>query len=501
MGSSSLSNAASVKLSKNLGPFINGEFFSKCQAKPFSIYNPSTDELLCQVQMAGQREMDLAIASAREAFDKGPWRDSTGQSRGRVLLKIAEVIRQNAQDLAQLETLNMGKPIVEAEYDVADAVSCFEYFAGWATKIFGDVNPVPDNAMSFTVKEPIGVCGLIIPWNYPLLMAAWKLAPAIAAGCTMILKPAEATPLSVLRLAELLREIPELPPGVVNIVPGYGEEVGQALAQSPLVDKIAFTGSTEVGRAIMTSAAQSNLKKVTLELGGKSPNIFFADSNFEAAVEGALFGCFVNQGEVCSAGSRIFVEKKIHDRFLEAMVKKAKTIAVGDGFDRTNKMGPLVTKEHFERVLGFVQAGKSEGAKLEFGGGKVEGLKGYYLQPTIFSQVKNSMSIAQEEIFGPVASVIPFDGEEEAIELANATRFGLAGAVWTRDIYRAFRVVRKVRAGILWVNHMQPTFVEAPWGGYKQSGTGRELGRYGVENFLESKLVHINLTDAPMGWY
>jgi betaine-aldehyde dehydrogenase len=397
----------------------------------------------------------------------------------------------------------MGKPIIESEYDISDAATCFEYFGGWATKIFGEVNPVPDNAMSFTIKEPVGVCGLIIPWNYPLLMAAWKLAPAIAAGCTMILKPAEATPLTVLELAKFLDEIEELPKGVVNIVTGLGEEVGALLANSNKVDKVAFTGSTEVGRSIMRAAADSNLKKVTLELGGKSPNIFFADSDFEASIEGALFGCFVNQGEVCSAGSRILVQKSIYDDFVNAMVEKAKKIKVGPGINRENKLGPLVTKEHFDRVFAYVKKGKEEGAKLVYGGNKLGGQleKGYFLEPTIFANVNNNMTIAREEIFGPVASVIPFEDEEEAINIANETPFGLAGAVWTRDIFKAFRVVKSVRAGILWVNHMQPTYVEAPWGGYKQSGIGRELGKYGVENFLESKLVHINLNEGPIGWY
>ncbi|RYX89259.1 aldehyde dehydrogenase family protein, partial [bacterium] len=344
-------------------------------------------------------------------------------------------------------------------------ITCFEYFAGWATKIFGDVNPVPDNAMSFTVKEPVGVCGLIVPWNYPLVMAAWKIAPAIAAGCTIVLKPAESTPLSVLELAKHLNSIEELPKGVFNIVTGYGEVAGAALAESHKVDKVAFTGSTEVGRLIMKAAADSNLKKVTLELGGKSPNIFFEDSDFESAVEGALFGCFVNQGEVCSAGSRILVQRSIYDKFVAAMVDKAKTIKVGPGLDRDNKMGPLASKEHFERVMKYIEIGKSEGATLAFGGNKLSGdlENGYFVEPTIFSNVNNNMTIAREEIFGPVASVIPFEDEEEAIAIANDTPFGLAGAVWTKDIFKAFRVVKAVRAGILWVNHMQPTFVEAPW--------------------------------------
>ncbi|MFN8674605.1 MAG: aldehyde dehydrogenase family protein [Candidatus Sericytochromatia bacterium] len=488
---------------QNYKMYINGEFTDGTSGKVMDIYNPANGEVFAQVPQANEKDMEHAIDAARNAFDKGEWRKSTGVHRAKVLFKIAEALRANAEKLAYLETLNMGKPLLESEYDLGDAATCFEYFAGWATKVFGEVNPVPDNAMSFTVKEPVGVCGLIIPWNYPLLMAAWKLAPALAAGCTMILKPAEATPLSVLELAKILDGIEELPKGVVNIVTGLGEEVGASLAQSKKVDKVAFTGSTEVGRLIMKAAADTNLKKVTLELGGKSPNIFFADSDFENAVEGALFGCFVNQGEVCSAGSRILVQKSIYDKFVDAMVAKAKTIKVGSGLDRDNKMGPLVSKEHFDRVLGYIEKGKQEGAKLVFGGEKLGGdlENGYFVSPAIFANVTNDMTIAKEEIFGPVASVIPFEDEEEAIAIANDTNYGLAGAVWTRDIYKAFRVVREVRAGILWVNHMQPTYVEAPWGGYKQSGTGRELGKYGIENFLESKLIHVNLNEGPIGWY
>jgi betaine-aldehyde dehydrogenase len=481
--------------------YINGEFVSSQATR--AIYNPATGEVLTQAPEGNRAHVRAAIAAARAAFDHGPWRQSTGIQRATVLFKIAAALREHSAELAELETLNMGKPLAESEFDLSDAATCFEYFGGWATKITGDVNPVPDNAVSMTFKEPVGVCGMIIPWNYPLMMAAWKLAPALAAGCTMVLKPAEATPLTVLALAKILDQIEELPKGVVNIVTGLGEEVGAELAAHPDVDKVAFTGSTEVGRAIMVAAAQSNLKKVTLELGGKSPHIFFPDADLDVAVEGALFGCFVNQGEVCSAGSRILVHTDIYDQFVEAMIAKAKTISVGPGMDPTHKMGALVTEEHMERVLGYIAKGKAEGAKLVYGGERLGGdlAQGYFVAPTIFTEVTNDMTIAREEIFGPVAAVIRFQDEAEAIQIANDTPFGLAGAVWTRDIFRALRVVKAIRAGILWVNHMQPTYCEAPWGGYKQSGTGRELGRYGLDAYLETKQVHINLNEGPIGWY
>src|SRR5688572_29272583 len=335
--------------------------------------------------------------------------------RGQVLLEIARKLRESSAELARLETENMGKPIFESEFDVADAATCFEYYGGLATKITGEVNPVPDEALSLTLKEPVGVCGQIIPWNYPLVMAAWKIAPALAAGCTVVLKPAEATPVTALELCRILDGIDELPKGVVNVITGDGPEAGAQLAADPDVDKIAFTGSTATGRRILHAAADSNLKRVTLELGGKSPNIFFADADFEAAIDGALFGVFINQGEVCSAGSRILVEKKLHKRFVEALVAKARTITLGDPMDRATKMGPLVTTRHRERVAGFVEAGRQEGARLVLGGmapgGELAG--GAYLLPTIFDEVAPGMKIAQEEIFGPVVSVLPFEDEAD----------------------------------------------------------------------------------------
>src|ERR1700722_457383 len=479
--------------------FINGEWIAGKSAKTFPVYDPSTEEVIAHVPDAGPDDVDRAVAAAKAAFEEGPWASSTAQERGRVLFRIAEKIRANLAALAELECRNTGKPIVEAEFDINDAATCFEYYGGLATKVVGQVNPVPDNAMSLTLKEPVGVAGQIIPWNYPLLMAAWKLAPAIAAGCTCVLKPAEQTPLTALVFAGFLADA-GMPPGVVNIITGFGETAGAPLVRHPDVNKIAFTGSASVGKQIVKMAADT-VKRVTLELGGKSPNIFFADADFEAAIDGALFGVFINQGEVCSAGSRILVERSIYPKFVEAMSAKAKTIRLGPPLERETKMGPLVSKDQFDRVRSYQELGKKEG-KVASGGGRSASFKrGYYVEPTIFYDVDNSARIAQEEIFGPVAAVIPFADEAEALRIANATPYGLAAAVWSRDIFKAFRMVKALRAGIVWVNHMQPTYVEAPWGGYKQSGFGRELGPWGIEEYLETKQVHINLNEQPIGWY
>src|SRR5882762_6695305 len=479
--------------------YVNGQWALSAAGQTFPVYDPSTEEVIARVSAADKTDVDAAVKSAREAFDSGPWSKTTAQDRGRILFKLAEKIRQNSAMLAELECRNTGKPIVEAEYDIADVATCFEYYGGLANKVTGHVNPVPANALSFTLREPMGVAAQIIPWNYPLLMAAWKLAPALAAGCTCILKPAEQTPLTALEFANWFEEV-GLPPGVVNIINGYGETCGAALVAHPGVDKIAFTGSAAVGKIIVKSAADT-LKRVTLELGGKSPNVFFADADWEASIDGALFGVFINQGEVCSAGSRILVEKTIYTRFVESMTEKARRIKLGPPLDRETKMGPLVSKEQYDRVQSYLEVGKKE-AKVAIGGGRPKQFgKGYYLEPTIFYDVENSARIAREEIFGPVASVISFDGEADAIRIANDTPYGLAAAVWTRDIYKAFRVVKSLRAGIVWVNHMQPTYVEAPWGGYKQSGFGRELGPWGLEEYLEIKQVFVNLDETPIGWY
>ena len=479
---------------------IDGEWVEARSGRTFEVMNPATAEPMATVPDAGAEDVDRAVKAGRRAFDGG-WRDATAQERGRVLLRLADTVRREAQRLATLETLNSGKPLAESEFDVNDAATCFEYYGGLATKLHGEVLPVPDNALSMALKEPVGVAAQIIPWNYPLLMAAWKLAPAICAGCSMVIKPAEQTPVTLLELARFFEEC-GLPKGVVNVVTGFGETAGAPLVAHPQVDKIAFTGSVDVGKSVMRAAAET-LKKISLELGGKSPNIFFADADFEAAVDGALFGVFFNQGEVCSGGSRVLVQKPIYKNMRDAMVEKAKRIKLGPGTDSSTKMGPLVSKAQMERVLRYQEIGKRE-AKVATGGGRPSdaGLqRGYFVEPTIFYDVDNSATIAREEIFGPVMSVIPFEDEADALRIANDTPYGLAAAVWSRDIFKCLRMVKKLQAGIVWVNHMQPTYVEAPWGGYKMSGIGRELGPWGAEEYLQVKQVYINLNEQPIGWY
>ena len=481
---------------------IGGEQVNAASGATRELHDPASGELVAVVPEAGREDAACAIDAARNAFDHGPWRKTSALDRGKLLFKLAGAIQGKAAEIAALEVKSCGKPLAEAEFDVGDAANCFEFYGGLATKIHGETMSVPANSVSYVVREPIGVCGQIVPWNFPLLMAAWKLAPALAAGNTCVLKPSELTPLTALVLGELITEA-GFPPGVVNIVTGPGAGVGEELAESALVDKIAFTGGTTTGRKVMTAAA-SNIKKISLELGGKNPNVVFADADFEAAVDGALFAAFANQGEVCSAGSRLLVERSIHDRFVEAMLAKIPRIKLGHGLEPGVKMGPLISAAHMAKVLGYIAIGKNEGATLACGGKRASGAgldRGHFVEPTIFTGVRPEMRIAREEIFGPVLSVLPFDTEEEAIQLANDSEYGLAAGVWSRNVTRAFRVVRELRAGITWINTYHPTHNEMPWGGYKQSGIGRELGLHGIEAYLETKQINLNLDEAPIAWY
>ncbi len=484
---------------EDLRMFIDGEWVKSNKTLP--VVNPTTGATMATVPAATASDVDRAAQAARKAFDEGPWKTTTAQDRGKLLFKLAEAIRQNADDLAKTDTQNMGKPIVEAEFDVNDAANCFEYYGGLATKIHGQTLTVPDNAVSMVMREPVGVVGQIIPWNYPLLMSAWKLGPAMAAGCTSVLKPAEQSPLSALKLAKLMEQV-GFPKGVVNIVTGDGPEAGAAMVVHPQIDKIAFTGGTEAGKHIIKNSADT-MKRLTMELGGKNPNLVFADADFNAAVDGALFGAFANQGEVCSAGSRLLVEESIYAKFVKELAERGKRVKIGDPMKRETKMGPLVSKEHRERVLSYIAIGKKE-AKLVLGGGAPtdgELAKGWFVEPTIFVDVAENARIMREEIFGPVLAVAPFKNEADAIRMANDTPYGLAAGVWTRDVMKGLRVMKEIRAGIQWLNTYHPTYNEAPWGGYKQSGFGRELGLFGIEAYLEVKQLNINLREEPIAWY
>jgi aldehyde dehydrogenase (NAD+) len=412
--------------------------------------------------------------------------------RGRLLNRLADLMEQHADELATLEALDNGKPYSVAKaVDVAASVGCYRYFAGWADKVHGKTIPIDGNFFCYTRHEPVGVVGQIIPWNFPMLMQAWKLAPALATGNTVVMKPAEQTPLTALRVGELIVEA-GFPEGVVNLLPGFGETAGAAIARHMDVDKVAFTGSTEVGHLIMEAAAKSNLKRVTLELGGKSPNIVFADTDVDAAVEGAHFGLFFNHGQCCCAGSRVFVEEKIYDQFVEKSGARARKRTVGDPFDPATEQGPQVDQTQMEKVLGYIESGRSEGAKLVCGGNRV-GNRGYFVQPTVFADVQDDMKIAREEIFGPVMSIIPFKSIDEVVDRSNRTTYGLAAAVWTRDIQKAHSIANSLRAGTVWVNCYNVLDTRAPFGGFKQSGIGRELGEYGLQQYTEIKTVTVRL--------
>jgi aldehyde dehydrogenase (NAD+) len=470
---------------------INNRWVPSESGKTFATINPSTGEEICQVAEADAPDVDKAVKAARAAFE-GPWRKMRASERGRLLYRLADLIEANTDELARLETLDNGKPLSIAKaVDVAKTVACYRYFAGWADKVQGKTIPIDGDFFCYTRHEPIGVVGQIIPWNYPMLMQSWKLAPALATGNTVVMKPAEQTPLSALRIGELLLEA-GYPEGVVNILPGFGPTAGAALARHMDVDKVAFTGSTEVGRLIMTAAAQSNLKRVTLELGGKSPNIIFADTDLDAAVEGAHMGIFVNQGQSCCAGSRVFVEEKIYQQFVEKSVARAAKRRVGDPLDPGTDQGPQVDQSQFDRIMGYIESGRTQGATLACGGERV-GNRGYFIRPAVFADVHDDMKIAQEEIFGPVMSVMSFKDMDEVIARANKTDYGLAAGVWTSDIKKAHAVANGVRAGTVWVNCYHVLDARAPFGGFKQSGMGRELGEYALHEYTEVKTVTVKL--------
>jgi aldehyde dehydrogenase (NAD+) len=471
---------------------INNQWVASESGRTFATVNPSTGEEICQVAEADAADVDKAVQAARAAVEHGPWSKMNASARGRLLNRLADLIEHSADQLARLESLDNGKPVSVAKaVDVAKTVACYRYFAGWADKVQGKTIPIDGDFLCYTRHEPIGVVGQIIPWNFPMLMMAWKLAPALATGNAVLLKPAEQTPLSALRIGELILEA-GFPAGVVNILPGLGPTAGAAIARHMDVDKVAFTGSTEVGHLIMEAAAKSNLKPVTLELGGKSPNIIFEDVDLDEAVEGAHMGLFANQGQSCCAGSRVFVEETIYQQFVEKSIARAKKRIVGDPFDSRTELGPLVDQSQFDKVMGYIESGRGEGATLACGGDRI-GNRGYFIQPTVFSDVQDEMTIAREEIFGPVMSVISFKGVDEAIARANRTNYGLAAAVWTRDIKKALAVSGAVRAGTVWVNCYNIMDTRAPFGGFKQSGIGRELGEYGLQQYTQIKSVIVKL--------
>ena len=469
---------------------IGGQWVDAQSGKTFETYNPATGEVLAQVAEGDRAEINLAVAAARKAFESGPWPDMSPAERGRLLWKLSDLIEQHHEELAELETLDNGKPLFFSRIvDIPTVVEVFRYMAGWATKIEGMTIPISApraKYFAYTLREPVGVVGQIIPWNFPLIMAAWKLAPALAVGCTCVLKPAEQTPLTALRLGELIQEA-GFPDGVVNIVAGFGETAGAALAAHPDVDKIAFTGSTEVGRLI-ANAATGNLKKVSLELGGKSPNVVFADADLNAAIPGSASAIFFNQGQICTAGSRLFVHKSIFDQVIEGVAGETKKFQVGPGMNESTNLGPLVSKEQLARVCGYLDSGAKEGAKAIVGGHRI-GNTGYFVEPTILVDVKPHMKVVREEIFGPVVTAIPFNDPDEVVTFANDTIYGLASAVWTRDISKAHRMAAKLRAGTVWINCYNVFDPALPFGGYKQSGWGREMGHAALELYTESKSV------------
>jgi phenylacetaldehyde dehydrogenase len=489
---------ASVELHKGVTEFlskprkmlVDGKWVDAVSGKTFETYNPATGEVLARVAEGDRADIDQAVKAARIAFENGPWPNILPSERGRLLWKLSDLLEQHLEEFAELETLDNGKPIFFSRIvDIPTAIDVFRYMAGWATKIEGNTIPISDpraKYLAYTLREPVGVVGQIIPWNFPMIMASWKLAPALAVGCTVVLKPAEQTPLTALRLGELALEA-GFPDGVINIVPGFGETAGAALAAHADVDKVAFTGSTEVGKLI-ANAATGNLKKVSLELGGKSPNVVFADADLDTAIPGAANAIFFNQGQCCTAGSRLLVHKSVFDKVIDGVSQAAKKYRLGPGIDPTTNLGPVVSKEQLDRVCGYLDSGVKEGAKTTVGGHKVPG-RGYFVEPTVLVNVKPEMKVVREEIFGPVVTAIPFSDIEEVVSAANRTVYGLAAAVWTRDISKAHLVASKLRAGTVWINCYNVFDPALPFGGYKQSGWGREMGHAALELYTETKTV------------
>jgi len=476
---------------------IDGKWVEAESGKTFETRNPATDEVLAKVPEGGKADIDKAVKAARKAFEEGPWRKMSPSERARCLYKLADLIEQRADEFAQLETLDNGKPIKESRFiDVPATVETFRYYAGWATKIEGETINANTNFFTYTLREPVGVVGQIIPWNFPMLMVAWKLGPALACGNALVLKPAEQTPLSALYIGELALEA-GFPPGVINIVTGFGpNSAGEFLSNHMDVDKIAFTGEDKTGREIV-KASTGNLKRISLELGGKAPNIVFRDANMDAAVKGAITGIFFNQGQVCCAGSRLFLEKPIHDEFMTKLTERVSKMQQGPGLDEKTQIGPQVSREQQERILNYIGIAQKEGAKLACGGDAPKGdlAKGYYVKPTIFTGVNNNMRIAQEEVFGPVLAVIPFSTVEEVAEQANKTTYGLSGAVWTSDVKKAHKLAAQIKAGTIWVNCFNAFDASVPFGGYKMSGYGRELGKHSIDLYTNIKSVWVNLAD------